>query len=68
MCTDPAVPDSMCLATPVSINDFFQKETIWVVAWKGDYEVSVSVTVSNQADLADAYALAQQQLDLLPPS
>ncbi|HEU5331417.1 MAG TPA: hypothetical protein VFU73_01595 [Actinocrinis sp.] len=66
VCTDSAVPDSLCLATAVSTNDPLQKETIRVLAWKGDYEVSVSVTVSNSADVADAFAWAQQQLNLLP--
>jgi hypothetical protein len=68
VCTDSAVPDSICLATPVSATDLLQKETIWVLAWQGDYEVSVNVTVSNGADVTDAYTLAQQQLDLLPAS
>lgn len=68
VCTDTAVPDSLCLATPVGTTDPLQKETIRVLAWKGDYEVSVSVTVSNSADVADAYAWAQQQLNLLPAS
>jgi len=66
ICTDPAVPDSICLAAPVSAGDYRQKETIRVLAWKGDYAVSVAVTVSNSADVADAYAWAQQQLNLLP--
>lgn len=66
VCTDSAVPDSMCLAEPVDSGDYLQDQTVWVLAWKGDYEVSVSVTTSNRADIADAYAAAQQQLDLLP--
>lgn len=67
-CTDSAVPDSVCLAAPVSTSDMLQNEAIWVLAWKGDYEVNVSVTRSNAADVADAYAWAQQQLALLPAS
>jgi hypothetical protein len=66
VCTDAAVPDSLCLAAPVSTTDPLQEQTIWVLAWKGDYEVSVSVTKSNTADVADAYTWAQEQLDLLP--
>lgn len=65
-CTDSAVPDSFCLASPVSATDVLQNETIWVLAWKGDYAVGVAVTRSGGADVADAYAWAQQQLDLLP--
>lgn len=65
-CTDAAVPDSLCLAEPVTASDPLQKEIVRVLAWKGDYEVAVTVTVSNSADVADAYAWAQQQLDLLP--
>jgi hypothetical protein len=68
ICTATAVPNSLCLAAAVSTTDPLQKETIRVLAWKGDYEVSVSVTVSNSADVADAYAWAQQQLNLLPAS
>lgn len=68
VCTDAAVPDSMCLATVPGSDDLLQSETIWVLAWKGDYEVSVSVTTGDEADVADAYAYAQQQLDLLPAS
>jgi hypothetical protein len=65
-CTDAAVlPDSQCVAAPVSVADLLQKETIWVLAWKGDYEVSIAVTRSNAADVAEAYAWAQQQLELL---
>ena len=67
-CTDSALPHSVCLAAPVSATDPLQKENIRVLAWKGDYEVSVSVTRSNAADTADAYTWAQQQLDLLPAS
>ena len=67
-CTDSAVPDSLCLATAVSATDYMQEETIWVLAWKGDYEVRVAVTLSNGADVADAYTWMQQQLDLLPAS
>jgi hypothetical protein len=66
LCTGSALPDAMCLASRVDPGDFLQKETVWVLAWKGDYEVSVSVTASNQADVTDAYTYAQQQLDLLP--
>jgi len=68
VCTDTAVPDSLCLAAPVSTSDLLQKETIWVLAWKGDYEVSVSVSISNAADLVQAYTWTQQQLDMLPAS
>ncbi|HET9172203.1 MAG TPA: hypothetical protein VFN97_22440 [Actinospica sp.] len=66
VCTDTAVPGSYCLAAPVSADDMLQKETVRVLAWKGDYEVSVSVTTSNSADLAQAYGWAQQQLNKLP--
>ena len=66
ICTDSKLPDSLCLASPVSVSDMLQKETIRVLAWKGDYEVSVSVTKSNAADVTDAYVWAQRQLDLLP--
>lgn len=66
VCTDSAVANSRCLAEPVLVSDMLQKETIRVLAWKGDYEVVVSVTRSNAADVADAYTWAQQQLDLLP--
>jgi hypothetical protein len=66
-CTDASVlPDSLCVASPVNVADLLQKETIWMLAWKGDYEVSISVTRSNAADVAQAYAWAQQQLALLP--
>ncbi|HEU5427480.1 MAG TPA: hypothetical protein VFU74_11440 [Actinocrinis sp.] len=68
VCTDSKLPDSFCLAAPVTVSDPLQKETIRVLAWKGDYEVSVSVTKSNAADVADAYVWAQRQLDLLPAS
>lgn len=68
ICTDSAVPDSLCLATPVNPSDYLQKETVWVLAWKGDYEVGVSVTVSDSADLTQAYTWARQQLDMLPAS
>ena len=68
VCTDTAVSDSRCLAAPVGVEDYLQKETVWVLAWKGDYEVSISVTTSDRADVADAYTWAQQQLDLLPAS
>jgi hypothetical protein len=64
-CTDTAVPDSLCLAAPVSASDLLQKETVRVLAWRGDYEVSVSVSISNSADLTQAYTWAQQQLDML---
>lgn len=67
-CTDAAVPNSICLASPVSTTDLLQNETVWVLAWKGDYQVSISVTRSNAADLADAYTWVQQQLALLPAS
>ena len=67
-CTDSAVADSFCLAQPVDSADVLQDETVWVVAWKGDYEVSIAVTRSNAADVADAYTWARQQLDLLPSS
>jgi len=66
VCTDAAVSDSRCLATPVGVQDNLQKETVWILAWKGDYEVSISVTTSDKADVAEAYTWAQQQLDLLP--
>ena len=56
-CTDAAVPDSVCLAAPVDTTDPLQNETIWVLAWKGDYEVILAVTRSNGADIADAYCL-----------
>ena len=65
-CSDAALPDSLCLAAPVSTTDPLQEETVRVLAWKGDYEVSVNVTISNSADLAQAYAWAEQQLDRLP--
>ena len=68
VCTDSKLPDSLCLAAAVTVSDPLQKETIRVLAWKGDYEVSVSVTKSNAADVADAYLWAQRQLDLLPAS
>jgi hypothetical protein len=45
-----------------------QNETVRVLAWKGDYEVSVSATRSSGANVADAYAWARQQLDLVPAS
>jgi hypothetical protein len=66
VCTNPAVPGSVCLAAAVGTSDPLQKETIWVLAWKGDYEVSVSLTLSNSADVTDAYSWVQRQLDLLP--
>lgn len=66
VCTDAAVPDTLCLAAPVSTTDPLLKETVWVLAWKGDYAVAVQVTISNSADLGDAYTWAQQQLDMLP--
>jgi len=65
-CTDPAMPDSLCLAEPVSTTDLLQVEAVRVLAWKGDYEVSVNVSISNSADLVQAYTWAQQQLDMLP--
>lgn len=68
VCTDAAVPDSLCLAEPVNVDDPLQKEIVRVLAWKGDYEVAVTVTISNAADVADAYTWARQQLDLLPAS
>lgn len=68
VCTDSKLPDSFCLAGPVTVSDPLQKETIRVLAWKGGYEVSVSVTTSNAADVADAYLWAQRQLELLPAS
>jgi hypothetical protein len=68
ICTDSKVADSLCLAAPVTVSDPLQKEIIRVLAWKGDYEVSISVTKSNTADVADAYVWAQRQLDLLPAS
>jgi hypothetical protein len=68
VCTDTAVPDSLCLAAPVSTSDLLQRETVRVLAWKGDYEVSTSVAVSNSADLTEAYTWAQQQLDILAAS
>jgi hypothetical protein len=66
VCTDAAVPDALCLASPVSVSDMLQKEVVWVLAWKGDYEVGVQVTLSDSADLSQAYGWAQQQLDMLP--
>lgn len=66
VCTDSALPDSYCLAAPVSPSDYLQKEQVWVLAWKGDYQVDVQVTVSNSADVSQAYAWAEQQLDMLP--
>lgn len=68
VCTAKAVPNSLCLAAPVSTEDYLQPETIRVLAWKGDYEVSISVTLSNSADLLHAYTWAEQQLDMLPAS
>ena len=68
VCTDPAIPDSLCLAEPVSTTDLLQDEAVRVLAWKGDYEVSVNVSISDSADLAQAYTWAQQQLDMLPAS
>lgn len=68
VCTDPAIPDSLCLAEPVSTTDLLQVEAVRVLAWKGDYEVSVNVSISNSADLVQAYTWAQQQLDMLPAS
>jgi hypothetical protein len=68
VCTDSALPDSWCLALPVSATDSLQKEEVRVVAWKGDYEVSVDVTASNSADVSQAYKWAEQQLDMLPAS
>jgi multisubunit Na+/H+ antiporter MnhB subunit len=64
-CTDSAVPDSLCLAAPVGASDLLQKETVRVLVWKGDYEVSVSVSISNSADLVQAYTWAQQQVGML---
>lgn len=66
VCTDAAVADSWCLAAPVGTTDLLQKETVRVLAWKGVYEVSVSVSTSDSADLTQAYTWAQQQLDMLP--
>lgn len=68
VCTDPALPDSWCLAMPVVTSDPLQNEEVWVVAWKGDYEVSVSVTAPDKADLSQAYAWVEQQIDMLPAS
>lgn len=68
VCTDSKTPNTLCLAAAVSDADMMQKETIRVIAWKGPYEVSIRVTQSNGADVADAYAWAQRQLDLLPAS
>jgi hypothetical protein len=59
------VPDSLCLAAPVGASDLLQKETVRVLVWKGDYEVSVSVSISNSADLVQAYTWAQQQVGML---
>lgn len=66
ICPDSAIPDSLCLASRVSAGDPLQEETVWVLAWKGDYEVGISLTRSGSADLAGAYASARQQLDMLP--
>jgi hypothetical protein len=68
VCTDGAVPDSLCIAAPTTATDLLQKETVDVLAWKGDYEVSVSVRTFDSADLTQAYTWAQQQLDMLPAS
>ena len=68
VCTVAAISDALCLAEPVAVEDFYQMETVQVLAWKGDYEVRVNVTVSHAADLAEAYAWAEQQLALLPAS
>ncbi|MBR7839232.1 hypothetical protein KDL01_38575 [Actinospica durhamensis] len=68
ICTVGTVPDSYCLASTVGISDFYQMETVTVLAWKGDYEFRINVTTSNRADLADAYAWTEQQLALLPAS
>ena len=65
-CTDSAAPDSRCLAEPVSADDPLLKDTVWVLAWKGDYEVSLQVTATDAADVSQAYTWAQQQLDMLP--
>ena len=65
-CAVSAAADTLCLAEPVSTSDYYQMETVDVLAWKGDYEVRVTVTISDAADLADAYAWAEQQLALLP--
>ncbi len=65
-CTAAALPDSYCVAAPISTTDPLQEQAVRILAWKGDYEVSVNVTRSNTADVADAYKWAQQQLDLLP--
>ncbi|MBR7838347.1 hypothetical protein KDL01_34070 [Actinospica durhamensis] len=65
-CTVSAAADTLCLAEPVSTSDYYQTETVQVLAWKGDYEVRVTVAISDRADLAEAYAWAEQQLALLP--
>jgi hypothetical protein len=66
VCTDAAVADPWCLAAPVGTTDLLQKETVRVLAWRGVYEVSVSVSISDSADLTQAYTWTQQQLDMLP--
>lgn len=68
VCTVSSVSNALCMATPVYATDNFQMETVTVLAWKGDYEVRVSVTVSNEAQVAEAYAWAEQQLAMLPAS
>jgi hypothetical protein len=65
-CTVRTVANALCLAEPVSPTDFHQMETVDVLAWKGEFEVRVQVTSSDRADLADAYAWAEQQLAMLP--
>lgn len=68
VCTVTTVANAYCMADPVGATDYYQMETVSVVAWKGDYEVRVSVTVSNAAQVAQAYAWAEQQLAMLPAS
>lgn len=68
VCTISSVSNAYCMADPVGAADYYQMETVSVVAWKGDYEVRVSVTVSNSAQVAQAYAWAEQQLAMLPAS
>ncbi|WP_157435753.1 hypothetical protein [Actinospica robiniae] len=67
-CTISSISNALCMATPVGVNDYFQMETVTVLAWKGDYEVRVNVTISNEAQVAQAYAWAEQQLATLPAS
>ncbi|WP_034271914.1 hypothetical protein [Actinospica robiniae] len=68
ICTLSSATNAFCTASAVSVADYYAMETVTVTAWKGDYEVRVQVTASNQAEVAQAYAWAEQQLAMLPAS